>query len=33
MSSSSKNPRLDTARNALLWIVVIALAVSPFPWW
>jgi hypothetical protein len=29
---SSKHPRLDTARKALLWIGVIALAVLPFPW-
>jgi hypothetical protein len=32
MSSSSNHPRLNAARNALLWIVVIALAVAPFPW-
>jgi hypothetical protein len=27
------HPRLKTARNALLWVAVIVLAVLPFPWW
>jgi hypothetical protein len=26
-------PRLNTAWKALLWTVVIALAVAPYPWW
>jgi hypothetical protein len=30
---STNNPRLRTARNVLLWSVVIALAVLPYPWW
>jgi hypothetical protein len=30
----SDHPRLIAARNALLWLVVIVLAVTPFPlWW
>jgi hypothetical protein len=33
MNSSSNHPRLNVARNALLWIVVIALAIAPYPWW
>jgi hypothetical protein len=33
MNSSSHHPRLNAVRNALLWIVVIALAILPFPWW
>jgi hypothetical protein len=40
MSSSSNetrrpddHPRLRTARNALLWLGVIVLALFPFPWW
>ena len=36
-SSSSKphndSPRFGGARNALLWIGIIALALFPFPWW
>jgi hypothetical protein len=27
------HPRLKTARNALVWLGVIVLAVFPFPWW
>jgi hypothetical protein len=27
------HPRVIAARNALLWLVVIVLAVTPFPWW
>jgi hypothetical protein len=26
-------PRLNRAWNALLWTAVIALAVTPYPWW
>jgi hypothetical protein len=26
-------PRFKTARNALLWVGLIALALFPFPWW
>ena len=26
------HPRLVAARSALLWLLVIALAVAPFPW-
>lgn len=29
----NNHPRLHTARNALLWFVVIVLAVLPYPWW
>jgi hypothetical protein len=27
------HPRRNTAKNALLWIGLIALAVFPYPWW
>ena len=27
------HPRRRTARNALLWLGVIVLALFPFPWW
>jgi hypothetical protein len=30
---NTDRPRLRTARNVLLWIGVIVLAVFPFPWW
>jgi hypothetical protein len=33
MTSSSTHPRLKKARNALVWLVAIVLAVFPFPWW
>ena len=39
MSSSSdhtnrtRRPRLNAAGKALLWIAVIVLAISPWPWW
>jgi hypothetical protein len=40
MSSSSDqarraddHPRLRMARNVLLWLGVIVVAVVPFPWW
>jgi hypothetical protein len=40
MSSSSNethratdHPRLRTARNALIWLGVILVALFPFPWW
>ena len=26
-------PRLSRAWNALLWLTVLVLAISPFPWW
>jgi hypothetical protein len=26
-------PRLNAAWKALLWTVVVALAVAPYPWW
>jgi hypothetical protein len=29
----SDGPRLNSAWKALLWTVVIALAVAPYPWW
>jgi hypothetical protein len=29
----TNHPRLNTARNVLLWVVVIALAILPYPWW
>jgi hypothetical protein len=27
------DPRLMTARNALVWVGLIVLAVAPWPWW
>lgn len=30
---SFNHPRLRKLQNVLLWTVVIALAVLPFPWW
>jgi hypothetical protein len=27
------HPRLKAARDALLWLAVIVLAVAPYPWW
>ena len=39
MSSSSNHdrrpdqPRYRAARNALLWLGLLALALFPFPWW
>ena len=27
------HPRLNRAWNALLWLSVIVLAITPFPWW
>ena len=30
---NTDRPRLNTAGKALLWVVVIVLAVLPFPWW
>jgi hypothetical protein len=27
------HPRLRTARTALIWLGLIALALFPFPWW
>jgi hypothetical protein len=27
------HPRRRTARNVLLWLGVIVLALFPFPWW
>ena len=32
----AEHPRLRAARNALLWVAIIALAIFPFPfvgWW
>jgi hypothetical protein len=29
----SDQPRLNAAWKALLWTVVVALAVAPYPWW
>jgi hypothetical protein len=29
----SDRPRLNAAWKALLWTVVVALAVAPYPWW
>jgi hypothetical protein len=26
-------PRINAAWKALLWLVVVALAVAPYPWW
>lgn len=33
MHSDTDHPRLRTARNALLWVVIIVLALLPIPWW
>ena len=33
MHSDPDRPRLRTARNALLWVVIIVLALLPIPWW
>ena len=33
MRSDTDQPRLRTARNALLWVVIVVLALLPFPWW
>ena len=33
MNSSDNHPRLRTARNALIWLVIIVLALLPIPWW
>ena len=30
---SANHPRLGKAQTVLLWTVVVALAVLPFPWW
>ena len=27
------SPRVNTAKKALLWIGILALALFPFPWW
>jgi hypothetical protein len=29
----SEHPRVNAARNALLWLVVVVLAVASYPWW
>jgi hypothetical protein len=26
-------PRLNAARKALLWVVLVVFAFGPFPWW
>jgi hypothetical protein len=33
MRSDSDHPRLRAARNVLLWLGVIVLALLPIPWW
>ena len=33
MDSDTDDPRLRTAQNALLWVVIIVLALLPIPWW
>jgi hypothetical protein len=33
MRSDTDHPRRRTARNALLWLGVIVLALLPIPWW
>jgi hypothetical protein len=33
MRSDTDHPRLMTARNALLWVAIIVLALLPIPWW
>ena len=29
----SRHPRFNGAWMVLLWLLVVVLAVSPFPWW
>jgi hypothetical protein len=30
--NNTDHPRLNAAKNALLWLAVIVLALAPFPW-